>query len=121
MVHENRSTDGGALNVKKTVRRDGTVRTVEHRYDANGRLVAAREHEITADGAVRLVAQSGRISGLAALARAKGPEPAPRETASDEADREHIQAWLNAKFKEWNSAVEAQEAARARSRAAGRD
>ena len=120
-VDESRSTDGGVRNVKKTARPDGTLRTAEYRYDASGRLVAVREHEITADGAVRLVAQSGQISGRTVDARAKGSEPEPRGAVSDETDREHLQAWLNARFKEWNAAVEVQQAARARSRAGGRD
>jgi hypothetical protein len=116
---EYRADDGSRRAVKRVTCDDGSVRTFEHKYDENGRLELVREHEITANGAVRLVEDSGADSPPALDAGTKGTDSTLPDVGADETEPEQIQDWLNAKFKEWNDDVEAQEAARRRSREAG--
>ena len=103
-LHEYYYDDGRCRSVKQTVCDDGAIRTLERHYDAKGRLAKGSEHEITADGAVRLVEDSDE--GALYAADSKLPD-----VNADEADREQIQGWLDAKFKEWNAEAEAQVAA----------
>jgi hypothetical protein len=97
------------------------MRTLERHYDATGRLAKVSEHEITADGAVRLVEDSDEGALSAADASAEGADAKLPDVSADEADREQTQEWLDAKFKEWNAEVEAQVAAPGQLRKVRRD
>jgi len=98
-LHESRYPDGSSRSVEQTVCDDGAVRTLERHLDAEGWLAYVSEHEITADGVVRLVEDSDEGTAVA---------------AASNADHERIQDWLDAKFREWNADVEAREAAHSR-------
>jgi hypothetical protein len=108
-LHEYHYSDGNRRIVKKTVCDDGAMKAVESHYDSLGNLVNASEHRITANGAVLLVEDAGKGAVSATDASAKGAAPSLPDVSAEKADRERIQDWLDAKFKEWNAEVEAQE------------
>jgi hypothetical protein len=117
-LHESHYRDGGRRSVKQTVCDDGAVRTLERHFDAKGSLAYVSEHEITADGVVHLVGDSGEGAVAAADASAEGGDAMFPDVAAGNADHERIQDWLDAKFEEWTAdaeaKIEAQEAARSR-------
>jgi len=92
-VYEFHAGDGSRREVEETRSADGTIRSVEHRYDASNRLVGSGGYEISAAGAVRPIAQP-------AVAKVS-PRGASR-------DSQRIELWLNAKFEEWNEVAERQ-------------
>jgi hypothetical protein len=120
-LHEYHYDGGSRRSVKQAVCDDGAMKTLERHYDATGRLTKVSEHEITADGAVRLVENSDGGALSAAEASAEGADATLPEVSADEADREQTQEWLDAKFKEWNAEVEAQIAAPGQLRKVRRD
>jgi hypothetical protein len=105
-LHESRYQDGSRRSVKRTICDDGAARTLERHFDAQGRLAYAREHEITADGVVRLVEHSDE-GAVAAAGAEEGGSMLP-DVAARGADRERIRDWLDAKFEEWGADAEAQ-------------
>ena len=108
-LHDYHYSDGNRRSVKKTVCDDGAMRALEHHYDARGNLAKVSELQITADGAVILVENADEGAVSAAEASAKEADPKLPDVSADNADRERVQDWLDAKFKEWNAEVEAQE------------
>ena len=92
-VYEFREEDGSRREVEETRCADGTIRSVERRYDASNRLVGGDGYEISSDGAVRPIAQPS-------VAKVSPPESA--------GDPRRVEAWLNSKFEEWNEDAERQ-------------
>jgi len=107
-LHEYQYDDGSRRSVTQTVCDDGAVSEVERHYDARGNLAKETRHEITADGAVRVVDDADAGEVPAPDTSAKRADPKLPDVSADKADLQRTQEWLDAKFKEWKDEVEAQ-------------